>query len=241
MTPVATGNSQHCFLPPPTPMPSPAPQDFPPSTTPSSSSPGRNSQLQPRPKLSMSAGLGQPCCALPSFHSAMAVPSSFVDNDTRTFLLQIQECTLMCSATQRSGWLLVGAGANLSQPKALSPQAVCHLLEVAKWPSRRGSRGRHGESRDDLTSTGDKEKGINSAPASTKAGGGTGGDLKVAAQASALINNSVYWAVSTAEEGHFHLSRENGSQGWEDTSGQDESPARCWELGRLVHSPTGKH
>ena len=97
----------------------------------------------------------------------------------------------------------MGAGIDLSQPKALSPEAVTSW----KWPRGSVSGGRQGKSRDKLTRTQDEENGINSAPANTKAGGCTerGSQGRSAlcqpARTLAFINNSACWVTSTTAEG----------------------------------------
>lgn len=127
------GSSQHCSFPPLTAMPSPAHQGFPPSATPSSSSSsmlGRNNQFQQRPKPSMLAQMSQPCPVLSLFHVLWKYPACLLMEVTRSFSLQVQGHTVLCSARQGRGWLLVGAGTVLFLPKAQGPKAATSC----KWP-----------------------------------------------------------------------------------------------------------
>lgn len=147
---------------------------------------------------------------------------------------------MLCSAVQRRGWLLVGAG--IDQPKAPSPEAVTSW----KWPRGRGSRGRQGKNRHEPTPTQDEEKGINPGPANTKARGCTEG----ISRSQCTMPTSMQWLLSIIQQGglqvqlwrdcnwrgHFYPSRGNSSDGWEGTSEQDHSTAGCWAPERLAHS-----
>lgn len=54
-----------------------------------------------------------------------------------------QGCTVLCSAMQGRGWLLVGAGTDLFLPKAQGPEAAP--------PGSSQGKGKQRKSRDDLT------------------------------------------------------------------------------------------